>query len=566
MAEQPLLKKTRKKGGFKALPFILGNDALEKMATYGVTTNMILYLVNEYHMEMTTASNILFLWTAANNSMPIIGAGIADSYLGRFYTIGLGSIVYLMGMVLLWLTTFIAQARPPPCDQSSDSCSPPMFLQSMVLCSSLGLISVGAGGIRASSMAFGADQLENEDDKENSGVGESYFSWYYTLYMFAILMGLTCVVYVQDNMGWKIGFGFAFVLMMFGTVSFFLASPFYVQVQTNTSLMAGLFQVVMASFRNRHFKLPSDTATNIIYYHKNGPAPGFPSSKLRFLNKACIIRDPQKDLMPDGRARDPWRLCTVDQVEDLKALLRVVPIWSTGMIMFVNLSQTSFPVLQAAATNRRITSGFTIPAASLGTITFLTVIVWVALKDSVLLPLASRVMGRPVHISTTRRMGIGIFLSSLAMSVTAAVESIRRGRAIKEGNNSEHHLISALWLVPQNCLFGLTDGFNDIAQSEFYFSELPKSMSSIASNLSGLGFAVGSLLASFVMNMVDSISKAGGHQSWISTDINKGHYDYYYLVLAGLSLANMVYYVVCRRAYGPLKAERRGVTEKEDEF
>ncbi|KAL0288576.1 UNVERIFIED_CONTAM: protein NRT1/ PTR FAMILY 1.2, partial [Sesamum angustifolium] len=238
-------------------------------------------------MEMATASNILFLWTAANNFMPVLGAAIADSYLGR-------------GWFFLWSTALIAQERPPPCDQSSDSCSSPTFLQSMVLCSSLGLIAVGSGGIRASSMAFGADQLENADGKENSSVGDSYFSW--------------------------------------------------------------------------------------------------------FLNKACIVRDPQKDLMPDRRARDPWSLCTVDQVEELKALLRVA------------------------------------------------------------------------------------------------------------------------------------DGFNDFTQSEFYYSELPRSMSSIASNLNGLGFAVGSLLASLVMNMVNSISKAGGRQGWISSDINKGRYDYYYLVLAGLSM------------------------------
>ncbi|KAL0330343.1 UNVERIFIED_CONTAM: protein NRT1/ PTR FAMILY 1.2 [Sesamum radiatum] len=508
------------------------------MATFGVMANMILYLVNEYHMEMATASNILFLWTAANNFMPVLGAAIADSYLGRFCTIGLGSIAYMMGMVLLWSTALIAQAQPPP---------------------------FGSGGIRASSMAFGADQLENEDGKENSSVGESYFSWYYTLYMSAILMGNTCVVYVQDNMGWKVGFALPSVLMMFGAVLFFLGSPFYVQVQTNTSLVTGLFQVLVASYRNREFKLPSDATTNIIYYHKNGPAPGFPSSKLRFLNKACIVRDPQKDLMPDRRARDPWSLCTVDQVEELKALLRVVPIWSSGMIMFVDLSQNSFPVLQASATNRHITSGFTIPAASLQIITIISTILWVGLKDSVLLPLASRVMGRPVNISTTRRMGFGIFFSFSAMTVTAAVESMRRDRAIKEGNGSDHHLISALWLMPQYCLLGLADGFNDFTQSEFYYSELPRSMSSIASNLNGLGFAVGSLLASLVMNMVDSISKAGGRQGWISSDINKGRYDYYYLVLAGLSMGNMVYYLVCRRAYGPTKDERRP-KENEDEL
>lgn len=73
-----------------------GNDALEKMATYGLMANMILYLMEQYHMEMATASNILFSWSAATNLAPLLGAVIADSYLGRFYTIGFGSVIYLM--------------------------------------------------------------------------------------------------------------------------------------------------------------------------------------------------------------------------------------------------------------------------------------------------------------------------------------------------------------------------------------------------------------------------------------------------------------------------------------
>lgn len=66
------------------------------MATFGLSPNMTLYLINEYHMQMTTAANVLFMWSAATNFMPLIGAVVADSYLGRFHTIGFGSIVCLM--------------------------------------------------------------------------------------------------------------------------------------------------------------------------------------------------------------------------------------------------------------------------------------------------------------------------------------------------------------------------------------------------------------------------------------------------------------------------------------
>lgn len=84
----------------------------------------------------------------------------------------------------------------------------------------------------------------------------------------------------------------------------------------------------------------------------------------RFLNRACTIRNPEQDLNPDGKASDPWSLCTVDQVEELKALLKVIPLWSTGIMMAVNISQNSFPLLQAASMDRHITSNFEIPAGS----------------------------------------------------------------------------------------------------------------------------------------------------------------------------------------------------------
>ncbi|KAL8504088.1 hypothetical protein ACS0TY_022717 [Phlomoides rotata] len=558
MVEEPLLDNTHEKGGFRTLPFIIGIMALEQMSTFGVSPNMTLYMMNEYHMDMKTASNVWFMWSATTNSMLLFGALISDSFLGRFYTIGFGSIISLLGMILLWSTTVIPQAKPPPCDPSSDTCISPSVFQFVYLCSSLGLISIGAGAIRSSSLAFGADQLEEVGFHKRPLLKERYFSWYYAAYTLSILVALTCVVYIQDNLGWPVGFAVPTVLMVFGVCVFFLASPFYVKFKSETSLITGFVQVVIASFKNRQVELLN--TTNYAYHCKTGSTLVVPSAKLRFLNKSCIVRDPKKDLTPEGRAKDPWTLCTVDQVEELKSLLRVVPIWLSGSIMAINISQSSFPLLQAVSMDKHITSNFEIPAASFSFFTVVAVILWVVLYDRVFLPVASRVMGRQVHIPTRRRMGIGIFFSFLAMLVSAIVEGVRRYYAIRVSVK-----ISALWLVPQNCLSGMAEASNAIAQNEFYFLEFPRSMSSIASILLGIGMSVANLMASLIMNIVDGVSKIGGKESWISSDINKGNYDYYYFVLAGLSVANMVYFVVCSKGYGPSKEERK-MEENEDEF
>ncbi|KAL3500559.1 hypothetical protein ACH5RR_039652 [Cinchona calisaya] len=540
------------KGGWRTLPFIIANGMLEKVVNYGIMPNMTLYLMNQYHMEMTTTSNIIFYWSAAVNFTPVLGAIFADSYVGRFRMMGFGCVVNLLGTILLWLTSMIPQARPPPCNESTNSCSSATFSQIFLLLTSFVVLAIGVGGIRSSLLAFGVDQLAKKD-----GVLERYFSWYYVSYMVSLLLALSCIVTIEDKMGWPFGFGVCVVVMFLAALSFFIASPFYVKVKAKASLFTELMQVIVASYKNRSFKLSSDT-TNMLYHHKKGSKLLVPSEKLRFLNKACIIRYPQQDLTPDGRATNPWSLCTVDQVEDLKTLLKVIPIWLTGTIIFINVCQSSFSVLQASSMDRKIIGNFEIPAGSFGVFTIIALILWVALYDQVLLPVASRIKGKPVHLTPKQRMGIGIFLSFISMVVTATVESIRRSRAFDEGVSDDPQAIvhmSAIWIVPQYCLIGLTEGFNVIAQNEFFISELPRSMSSMASTLSGVGLSVASLLASFIMNTIDDLTKRGGKESWISSNINKGHYDYYYWVLSGLSIANFLFYLICCWIYGPCRDE-----------
>ena len=70
----------------------VANEALEKVASYGLLPNMILYLMGDYHIGIAQGTNILFFWSAATNFLPLIGAFVSDSYLGRFLTIGFGSI------------------------------------------------------------------------------------------------------------------------------------------------------------------------------------------------------------------------------------------------------------------------------------------------------------------------------------------------------------------------------------------------------------------------------------------------------------------------------------------
>ncbi|GER48337.1 major facilitator superfamily protein [Striga asiatica] len=436
----------KSKGGLITMPFIIANEAFEKAASYGLQPNMMFYLMNEYKIGFTKATNLMFYWSAATNFMPLVGAFVADSFLGRFLTIGFGSIVCLLGTINLWLTAMFPATRPPKC-----------------------------GPAQICKRALNPKKKNPEKER----VLESFFGWYYALAAVSVFIALKGIVYVQDHMGWRVGFGLPVALMFFSALLFFLASRLYVKVGPNKSLFTGFV----------------------------------------FLNKACIIKDPQ-DLISISNS---WSLCTVDQVEELKALIKVIPIWSTGIIPAINLSQTSFPLIQASSMDRHITRGFEIPAGSFGMFNIVTLTLWIILYDRAILPLASKLAGKKVKLGVKLRMGIGTFLSYVAMVVSGVVEHVRRKRAVRQGLGPDPHGVvkmSAMWLVPQNCLLGLSEAFNAIEQTEFYYSEFPRSMPSVASSMFGLRMAVAGMLATVVVSAVDEATRGEtGKTSWVSVGL-----------------------------------------------
>ncbi|KAH9603383.1 hypothetical protein KSS87_017231 [Heliosperma pusillum] len=562
----PSTTTNNKKGGFITIPFIIANESFEKVASYGLLPNMIVYLMKDYKMSASKAQNLLYFWNAALNFLPIVGAFVADSYLGRFLTIGIGSIITLLGMIVMWMTTVLPKIKPPPCNSlvPNNTCQSPTAGQYAFLILAFILMSIGAGGIRPCSQAFGADQVHQRENPKNKRVLETFFNWYYACTCLSVVIALTVVVYIQVHFGWRIGFGVPVILMFLSAVSFFLASKWYLTMKVQRSLLTSFAQVIAAAFRNRKTSL-SIQGSNVQYYQTKDTTSSNPSDKLRFLNKACIIQDPD-DITPEGLPRNPWILCTVDDVEGLKSLLRVLPVWSSAIMMSVSVNVGSFPVLLAMTMDRHLGSKFEIPAASFATFLVIVIVIWIPIYDRVLLPSASKICGKPVRLGVKLRMGIGLFCSFMSVVVAGTVESIRRQKAISEGfeNNPMAVLhMSAMWTIPQYIFGGLAEAFNGIGQVEFYYSELPKNMSSIATCLSGVGMAFGSLIASLILNVVNGITKKPGKEGWIASNVNQGHYDYYYWLLAILSFLNIFYYMYVSWAYGPLVEQRKKVVPRE---
>jgi peptide/histidine transporter 3/4 len=254
-----------------------------------------------------------------------------------------------------------------------------------------------------------------------------------------------------------------------------------------------------------------------------------------------MLTPEEESLCADGKTpTDPWRLCSMQQVEEVKCLARIIPVWSSGIVYFVVVTQLStYVVLQAAQTDRRITasSSFQIPQGSFVVFVMLALTLWIPVYDRLLVPLLRRITKREGGITLLQRIGIGMVLSVVTMLVAAAVE--RRRRRIGPGSP----MMSCFWLVPQQVLAGLSEAFAAIGQTEFYYRQFPENMRSVAGALYFLGWALASYASGL---MVTILHRTTG---WLAQDLDEGRVDLFYLVTGAIAAVNLVYFMACARWY-----------------
>ena len=134
----------------------------------------------------------------------------------------------------------------------------------------------------------------------------------------------------------------------------------------------------------------------------------------------------------------------MSQVEELKMLLRLFPVWASMVLYFAVTSQASSTFnKQDMAMNNRV-GPFAMPPASLSIFHTISIIVGIPIYDAALVPLARRVTGDDRGLSQLRRLGVGLALSVAAMAYAALVEARRRRASCGRRRPSP-------WSAPRRC-------------------------------------------------------------------------------------------------------------------
>ncbi|KAL9343531.1 hypothetical protein Peur_063962 [Populus x canadensis] len=544
-----------KYGGIKAMPFVIGNETFEKLGTVGSLTNLVVYLTTVFNMKGVTATTFLNVFSGTTNLAPLLGAYLTDTYFGRYKTLGFASISSFVGMVALMLTAAISTLHPPECAPGG-ACAGPTTWQLAFLLSAFAFLIIGAGGIRPCNLAFGADQFNPNTESGKRGIN-SFFNWYYFTFTFAVMISVTGIVYVQSNISWTIGFGIPAFLMFLSCVMFFVGTRIYVIVKPEGSPISSVVHVLVAATKKRGLKLPENSTVSLFSYI---PAKSINSKlprteQFRFLDKAAIITDGDQ-INLDGSATNPSKLCSIQQVEEVKCLLRIIPIWSTSILFHIPLiQQTTYAVFQALQMDRHLGTSFEVPAATYVIFTMIALTIWIPLYDRIIVPFLQRLTGKEGGLTLLQRMGIGMVLAMLCTIVSGLVEGNRRHIALTRptiGITSKGGAISslsAMWLIPQLSLSGLSEGFNYIAQIEFYYKQFPENMRSIAGSSFFAGIAISNYLSGFLVTIVHRITSGSKSGDWLDDDLNKGKLDYFYYMIVGLGILNLGYFLLCAKWY-----------------
>ncbi|MCL7051587.1 hypothetical protein MKW94_030232 [Papaver nudicaule] len=526
------------KGGWKSSIYIIGVEVAERFAFYGTSGNLITYLTDVLGESTAKAAQNVNIWSGVATLLPLLGAMIADSYLGRFNTILISSFIYIMGLVTLTLSV---------------STLIPIKFQYWMFFFSLYLVAIGEGGHKPCVQTFGAEQFDERIPEEKKAKS-SFFNWWYFGLCSGSLVGMLVVFYIQENVGWMIGFGLPALAMVFALIIFMLGSRFYRRHVPKGSPLVRMMQVFVAAYRKRHLCVLKDGYALAEEENRDDAASASKGQIFASTNQfKCLDKATIKDRMDTSSdTKSDWRLCSVTQVEQVKLLLRLVPIWLSCLSFGVVFAQGgTFFTKQGSSMDRRIVHDFRIPSASLQVISGLVIISTVVIYDRMLVPIARNWTGIQSGITMLQRIGIGIFFATLSMVVAALIEA-KRVQVVKQYGLIDKPdttiPMSVCWLLPQYVLAGVADVFTIVGLQEFFYDQMPDEMKSMGAAVYLSVMGVGSFLSSLIISIVQFASLRNGDE-WLGNNLNRAHLDYYYWLLAGLCTLGLGVYIAVSRCY-----------------
>ncbi|KAJ1280450.1 hypothetical protein BS78_04G233600 [Paspalum vaginatum] len=550
-----------KSGGWLAGGLILVNQGLATLAFFGVNVNLVLLLTRVLGQSNGDAANNVSKWTGTVYMFSLIGAFLSDSYWGRYKTCAIFQAIFVLGLALLSVSSRLYLIRPEGCGMEHAPCGPHSGKELGIFYIALYMIAFGNGGYQPNIATFGSDQFDEEDPAEaHSKV--SFFSYFYLALNLGSLFSNTFLSYLEDEGRWALGFWASTAAAATALLLFLSGTLRYRYFQPGGNPIGRICQVAFAACRN--WKAGATSATGVVSLYEGDEKADAGGGRKLMHTQGFSFLDRAAHAHADSKlsARDPWKLCTVTQVEEVKSILRLLPIWLCTILYSVVFTQmASLFVVQGAAMRRTTPlAGFSVPPSSMSAFDILTVAATIFLYRRSICPFLARLTGRPTGPTELQRMGLGLVVGAMAMATAGTVEHFRKARATAAMSSDLH----IMWQVPQYALIGVSEVMMYVGQLEFFNGQMPDGLKSFGSALCMMSMSLGNYFSDVIVSAVTRVTTTRGRAGWIPGDLNEGHLDKFYFLLAVLAVADFAVYLVCASRYGSGKVDGRSSDDDEE--
>ncbi|NXH75929.1 S15A1 protein, partial [Hydrobates tethys] len=362
--------------------FIVINEFCERFSYYGMRAVLVLYFKYFLQWDDNLSTAIYHTFVALCYLTPILGALIADSWLGKFKTIVSLSIVYTIGQAVMAVSS-ISDLTDHSRDGSPDNVSLHIAL-SMV---GLILIALGTGGIKPCVSAFGGDQFEDDQEKQRT----RFFSIFYlsinagsllSTIITPILRAQECGIYSKQRC-YPLAFGVPAALMAVALVVFVFGSGMYKKVKPQGNVMIQVSKCIGFAIKNR-------------FRHRSKEFP----KREHWLDWASEKYD--KRLIAQTKMV-------------LKVLFLYIPL---PMFWALFDQQGSRWTLQATTMDGNFVA-IQIQPDQMQTVNPILIIIMVPIVDAVVYPLIKKCK---INFTPLRKITVGMFLASLAFVAAALLQ------------------------------------------------------------------------------------------------------------------------------------------------
>ncbi|XP_071978170.1 solute carrier family 15 member 2 isoform X1 [Engystomops pustulosus] len=222
-----------------SIMFIIVNEFCERFSYYGMKAVLTLYFLNYLHWDENLSTTVYHAFSGLCYFTPIIGAPIADAWLGKFNTIFWLSILYVVGHV-------IKSVGAIPTVGSTEV---------HVALSVVGLIAIalGTGGIKPCVSAFGGDQFNEEHVQERA----KFFSIFYLSINAGSLISTFVTPVLRGDVQcfgtdcYALAFGVPAALMFFALIVFVSGSGMYKKNPPQGNILGSVFKCIGFAIKNR---------------------------------------------------------------------------------------------------------------------------------------------------------------------------------------------------------------------------------------------------------------------------------------------------------------------------